>query len=92
MMAFLLLEVRKAMKFTVRFVHSRNVEKEILRFVDCASRYIRIMKTNLLHYLSSVYYVSQPLHVSGIFVAHYHEVNCIYTTIGRVQLKCDGTR
>jgi len=38
------------------------------------------MKTNLTHYLSSVYFVSQPLHVSGIFVAHHQEVYCIYTT------------
>ena len=35
-----------------------------------------------MHYLSSVYLISQPLHVSGIFVAHHHEVYCIYTKIG----------
>jgi len=35
-----------------------------------------------MHSLSSVYFVNQPLHVSGIFVAHYQEVYCIYTTIG----------
>jgi hypothetical protein len=51
-------------------------------FVDRASRYIRVMKTNLMHYLSSVYFVSQPPHVSGIFVAHHREVYCIYTIIG----------
>jgi len=51
------------------------------------------MKTNLMHYLSSVYFVNQPLHVSGIFVAHHQEVYyiyiyvcvcvcvCVYTTI-----------
>ena len=33
-------------------------------------------------YLSSVYFVSQPLHVLSIFVAHQQEVYCIYTTIG----------
>jgi len=27
-----------------------------------------------MHYLSSVYFVNQPLHVSGIFVAHHQEV------------------
>ena len=43
---------------------------------------IRVMKTNLMQYLSSVYFVSQPLHVSGIFVAHHQEVYRIYTTIG----------
>jgi len=46
---------------------------------------IRVMRTNLMHHLFSVYYVNQPLHVSGIFVilvAHHQEVYCIYTTIG----------
>jgi hypothetical protein len=31
-----------------------------------------------MHYLSSVYFINQPLHVSGIFVAHHQEVYCIY--------------
>jgi hypothetical protein len=34
-----------------------------------------------MHYLSSVYFVNHPLHVSGIFLAHHQEVYCIYTTI-----------
>jgi hypothetical protein len=42
---------------------------------------VRAVKTNLMHYLSSVYFVSQPLHVLGIFVAHHQEVYCINTTI-----------
>ena len=54
----------------------------ILRSVDRASRYIRVMKTNLMHYLSSVCFVNQHLHVSGMSVAHHQEVYCIYTTIG----------
>jgi len=33
-----------------------------------------------MHCLSSVYFVSQPLHVSGIFVPHHQEAYCIYTT------------
>jgi hypothetical protein len=41
-----------------------------------------VIKTNLMHYLSSVYSVNQLLHVSGIFVAHHQEVYCIYTTTG----------
>jgi len=41
------------------------------------------MKLNLMHYLSSVYLVNQPLHVSGIFVAHHQEVYCIYTAIDK---------
>ena len=40
-----------------------------------------VMKTNLMHYLSSVYFVNQPLHVLGIFVAHHQEAYCINTTI-----------
>ena len=46
-----------------------------LCFVDCAAWYICVIKTNLMHYLSSVYFVSQPLHVLGIFVAHHQEYN-----------------
>ena len=42
------------------------------------------MKTNLLHYLSSVYFVNEPLHASGIFVAHHQQVYCIYTTRANV--------
>jgi hypothetical protein len=34
-----------------------------------------------MHYLSSVYFVSQPLHVSGIYVAHHQEVYCVYIYI-----------
>jgi hypothetical protein len=59
-----------------------NTKIENLRFLDRASRYICVIKTNLLHCLSSVYFVNQPLHVSGIFVAHHQEVYFIYTTIG----------
>ena len=50
-------------------------------FVDrAASRHICVIKTNLMHYLPSVYFANQPLHVSGISVAHHQEVYCIYTT------------
>jgi hypothetical protein len=35
-----------------------------------------------MHYLSSVYFFSQPVHVSGIFVDHHEEVYYIYTTVG----------
>jgi len=34
-----------------------------------------------MHYLSSVYFVNQPLHVSDIFVAHHKEVYYIYIYI-----------
>jgi hypothetical protein len=49
-------------------------------FYVLLARYICVMKTNLMHYLSSVYFFNQPLHVSGISVAHHQEVYCMYTT------------
>jgi hypothetical protein len=36
------------------------------------------MKTNLMHYLSSIYFVKQPLHVSGTFIAHHQDVLTVY--------------
>ena len=42
--------------------------------------FLYVIETTLMHYLSSVYFVTQPLHVSGIFVAHHQQVYCIYTT------------
>jgi len=41
---------------------------------------VLVMNTNLMHYLSYVYFVNQPVHVSGIFIAHHQEVYFIYTT------------
>jgi len=35
-----------------------------------------------MHYLSSVYFVNQLLHISAIFVDHHQEVYSIYTTSG----------
>ena len=58
-----------------------KVQCFFLRFVDRASRYIRVMKTNLIHCLSSVYFINQPLHVLGIFVACHQDVYCIYTIV-----------
>jgi hypothetical protein len=40
-----------------------------------------VMKTNLMHYLSLIYFVKQPLHVSGIFIAHHQEVFTVYVCI-----------
>jgi hypothetical protein len=54
--------------------HYTVISNFFLCFVDRAPRYIRVMKPYLLHYLSSVYFVNQPLHVSDIFVAHHQEV------------------
>ena len=50
---------------------------------------LRVMKTNLIQCLSEDYFVNQPLHVSGISVAHHQEVYCTYTTFGRC---CAGKR
>ena len=40
-----------------------------------------VIKNNLIHSLTSVYFVNQPLHLSGIFVAHRQEVYYIYIYI-----------
>ena len=63
--------------------HSITIQQETISLclVDRASPYKRVKKTDSMHYLSSVYFVSQPLHVSGIFVARHQELYCIYTTI-----------
>jgi hypothetical protein len=57
-------------------------ESTLYVFVDRASRYIHVIKTNLMDKLFLVYFVNQPLHVSDIFVAHHQEMYCICTTIG----------
>ena len=44
-----------------------------------------VIKTKLKPYLSSVYFFNQPVHVSGIFVAHHQEEYCIFTTIGTLR-------
>jgi hypothetical protein len=36
------------------------------------------MKTKLMHYLSLIYFVKQPLHVSGVFIAHHQEVFTVH--------------
>ena len=41
---------------------------------------ICVTKTNFMHNLSSVYFLNQLLHVSGILVTHHQEVHCVYTT------------
>jgi len=52
-----------------------------IHYIDRVTRcfvLIRVMKTTLMHCLSSVYFVNQPLHVSGIFVACHQDLHCIY--------------
>jgi hypothetical protein len=41
---------------------------------------VRVMKTNLKHYLSSVYFANQPLHISGIFVTHHQCIKLVFIT------------
>jgi hypothetical protein len=44
----------------------------------CTEKYA-CNETNLMHYLSSVYSVTIPLHVSGLLVAHHQEATiCIF--------------
>jgi hypothetical protein len=43
------------------------------------------MKTNQMHYIPLIYFVSQPIHVSGMFIAHHQEA--VYVQ----QLVCVGS-
>jgi hypothetical protein len=49
-----------------------------------------VMKTNQMHYLSVIYFVNQPLHVSCMFIAHYREVLTVYVqqlAAGRIRME-----
>jgi len=70
---------KRRVRYVLRQVSTNYTLLSVLCFVCRASRYIRVIKTILMLCLSSVYLVNQPLHVSGIFVAHYQDVDCIYT-------------
>jgi hypothetical protein len=37
-----------------------------------------VMKTDQMHYLSLIYFVIQPPHVSGMFIAHHQELFTVY--------------
>ena len=70
----------------------------VLRFVDRASRYIYVIKTNLMHYLSTVYFVNQLLHFLGhicspssggiLYVYNNWYVLYTYSIQGRIKLFC----
>jgi hypothetical protein len=46
---------------------------------ECKSgRGLFVTKINLMHCLYLIYFVKQPLHVSGVFVAHHQEVFTVY--------------
>ena len=40
-------------------------------YVLLTVHHILVKKINLMRYLSSVYFVNQPLHVSGVFIARH---------------------
>jgi len=46
-----------------------------------SEQYFFVKKTHLMRYLSSVYFINQPLHVSGIFVAHHQRICFVYIYI-----------
>ena len=73
------------------YMRDCRFSEQIWRFVSTYLRlslsvWVRLMKTNLVHYLSSVYLVSQILYVSGIFVSNHQEGYSIYTSLLRVVL------
>jgi hypothetical protein len=63
--------VLTSLRFCTNFNHVKLFREIITAFI--------VKSNGLMHYLPSVYFVNQPLHVSGIFVAHHHEVYHIYT-------------
>jgi hypothetical protein len=69
-------------EFFLNLTHLKNLDCLLTVHKVKHTLFVHIMKTNSMHYLSSVYFVSQLLHVWGIFVAHHQEVYCIYTTVG----------
>jgi hypothetical protein len=42
--------------------------------------------------MSQIYFWNRTLRVSDMFSVHHQESSTVYTAIGRVQLKPDGTR
>jgi hypothetical protein len=57
---------------------SRNIKLTVRSFLLGHLSWYACNETNLMHYLSSVYWVTSPLHVSGLLVAHRQEVTvCI---------------
>ena len=67
----------------VTLLTATNTKCHEFSYHDVHNIRIRVTKTNFMHYLSSVHFVSQPLHDSDIFVAHHQMVYCIYTAIVR---------
>jgi hypothetical protein len=55
-------------------IHLSSMHDFLLLFCWPCILIIFVMKTKQMHCLSLIYFVSQPLHVSGIFIAHHQEV------------------
>jgi hypothetical protein len=63
----------------------------------CDNMYTNVCsETNMMHYLSSVYSVTIPLHVSGLLVAHHQEVTMymrnswyvLYVLVDSMEVHC----
>jgi len=64
-----------------------------LRFDQHVDLFTYLCNKNQLDalFILSLFFVNQPLHVSGVSVAHHQEVYCIHTAIGTccaVQVDC----
>jgi hypothetical protein len=68
----------------IRFQITRNFNLNFMRYKMKLKCYLTLIlkikwiyacnETNLMHYLSSLYWVTTPLHVSGLLVAHHQEI------------------
>jgi hypothetical protein len=58
----------------------RNYQNKILFFFVLLIVHLHILwnENNQMHYLLLIYFVNQPLHVSGMFIAHHQEVYTVY--------------
>jgi hypothetical protein len=63
-------------------INRHNQRRTFLKFCWACISIYACNETNLTHYLSSVYWVTIPLHVSGFIVAHHQEVAMYCVTIG----------
>jgi hypothetical protein len=68
----------KELALSITFAWPTVSSHKTLCFVDRASWYIRIKKTNLTQYLSSLNFINKPLHVSGLFCCPSSRGNTVY--------------
>jgi hypothetical protein len=60
----------------IKQVKPQDIASHSLNIVS--KNQIFVMKTNLMHYLALIYFIKQPLHGSGLFIAHHQEVFTVY--------------